>query len=43
MLKFIFPGDKIIFYYILAMRLALGAERHMLKFVEPYWKRDVMV
>ena len=32
-----------LFSCILAMRLALGAVRHMLKFVEPYWKKDVMV
>ena len=36
-------GYLIIVYFILAMRLALGAIRDRLKFIKPYCKKDVMV
>ena len=34
---------KKVLSYLTAMRLALGAIRDMLKFIEPYCKKDVMV
>ena len=42
-MKFKKVSYLIVVYFILAMRLALGAICDRLKFIKPYCKRDVMV